>query len=428
MSGEFVPESLGGGNNFNVISEVSLMIGKFKALIVSVLLAVFCVSLHAQEMSDTLNIYFRKEKAQFDPYYKENGSRCEKFLQRLSKLQTTKGLMVVKLETVGTASPEGDTLFNRLVSEARQKSVYMYLKNHIDVPASIIVSKSMHEDWETLAREVEKDPYISEKSRVLDIILTGGGDRLEELLKVDYGRPYWYIYHEIFPRIRACRITFNMDLSGLVDEPVIGDPEDIHIPDDIFADLQVDTSLNITIQNPVPTGSLRVKMNAAAYLMGQFNAAVEYDIIPHLSVTIPVYYSGGFDYFKETIKFRGVVIQPEVRYWPWLKGGKNAGFYVGAHLGVGWYNFALNGDYRIQDHEGHRPAWGGGIGVGYALNFKKHPRWGMEFSLGAGVYDSKYDVFYNVDNGAYYRKGVHKAWVGIDNVSIAFTYDFNLKK
>lgn len=401
---------------------------KFKLLIVSALLICVCLSMHAQEMSDTLNIYFRIEKAQFDPYYKDNGGRCEAFLQRLSKLQATKGLNVVKLEVIGTASPEGNTIFNQLLSEARQKSVYRYLKNHINVPASIIVCKSVHEDWETLAREVEKDPYISEKSRVLDIIRYGEGNRLEELKKVDYGRLYRYIYHEIFPRIRACRVTFNMDMSGLVDEPVIEEPEEVRIPDDMFADLQVDTSLNITIQEPVPTASLRVKMNAAAYLMGQFNAAVEYDIIPHLSVTLPVYYSGGFDYFKETIKFRGVVVQPEVRYWPWLKDGKNAGFYVGAHLGVGWYNFAVDGEWRIQDHNGNRPSWGGGLGLGYALQFKKNPAWGMEFAVGGGVYDSLYDVFYNEPNGPYHRRAVHKVWWGVDNVSLSFTYRFDLGK
>ena len=392
------------------------------------MLVIVCVSMPAQEISDTLNVYFRKEKAQFDPYYKDNGARCEEFLQRLARLQATKGLLVVKLETVGTASPEGDTLFNRLVSEARQESVYKYLKNNIDVPASIIVKKSVSEDWETLALEVEKDPYISEKSRVLDIIRSRGGNRLEELLKVDYGRPYWYIYHEIFPRIRACRITFNMDLSGLVDDPVIEEPEEIHIPDDLFADLQIDTTLGITIQEPVPHGNIKVKTNAVGWGMGLMNVGVEIDVLPHLSVSVPFYYSGGYNYFKETIKFRGVVLQPQVRYYPWLQNGRNGGFYVDAHFGLGWYNFALNGDYRIQDHKGTSPAIGGGLGAGYVHCFKKNPRWGMEFGIGAGVYDVKYDVFYNEANGPYHEYGTHKTWFGIDNVSVSVFYRFDVRK
>ena len=101
---------------------------------------------------------------------------------------------------------------------------------------------------------------------------------------------------------------------------------------------------------------------------------------------------------------------------------------MGAHLGVGWYNFALGGEYRIQDHKGNRPAFGGGLALGYALDFKKAPRWGMEFSLGAGIYDVKYDIFYNEPNGAYAERGVHDTFIGIDNAAVSFTYKIPVKK
>jgi len=147
-----------------------------------------------------------------------------------------------------------------------------------------------------------------------------------------------------------------------------------------------------------------------------------------VSLAVPFYYSGGLNYFKHTIKFRGIVLQPEVRYYPWLQDGKNGGFYVGAHFGLGWYNFAMNSEWRIQDHKGTRPSWGGGLGLGYALQFRRNPNWGMEFCVGGGVYDSLYDVFYNEPNGPYHRKAVHKVWCGIDNVSLSFTYRFDLGK
>jgi hypothetical protein len=118
------------------------------------------------------------------------------------------------------------------------------------------------------------------------------------------------------------------------------------------------------------------------------------------------------------------VLQPEARYY--VKG--NEGFYLGAHLGLGWYNFALDGEFRIQDHRGRRPAFGGGLGLGYTLPFKKHPRWGMEFAVGAGIYDSKYDMFYNEENGPVYKTDIRKTWIGVDNASISFTYKFDVIK
>lgn len=395
---------------------------------VSILLMGSFVSAASQELSDTLLVYFQKEKAIFERDYRENGLRTDEFIGRIRSLQEIGAAYIVRLEMTGVASPEGDTLFNNIISNARRNAVYKYIKVKADIPDSLIYSYSTRDDWETLARAVEKDPKVSSKSRVLDIIRNGGDSRLDDLLEVEYGRPYWYIYHNIFPDIRACRVVLHYGFDVQLDEPVIEDEPEFDLSEDYFADIQIDTTLNVTIQEPVVFKRLALKTNAAGWAMGQINAAVEVDLIPHLSLSLPVYYSGGYNYFKETIKFRGIVVQPELRYYPWLKDYTNKGFYVGAHLGIGWYNFALNGDYRIQDHKGNRPAWGGGIGVGYAMNFKKHPRWGMEFTLGAGVYDVKYDMFHNVENGAYYKEGVHKTWVGVDNAAITFTYDFDLKK
>jgi hypothetical protein len=172
------------------------------------------------------------------------------------------------------------------------------------------------------------------------------------------------------------------------------------------------------------TPFLKLKTNTIGLGLGHANIAAEYAFAEHFSVALPFYYSGGFDYFKPTLKFRGIVLQPEVRYY--LKA--NEGFYVGAHLGLGWYNFALNGEFRIQDHRGRRPAFGGGLGIGYTLPFKKNPRWGVEFAIGAGVYDVKYDVFYNEPNGAYAEHGKHDTFFGVDNAAISFTYKFPIKK
>ena len=163
---------------------------------------------------------------------------------------------------------------------------------------------------------------------------------------------------------------------------------------------------------------VEVYLDGIGWGMGHANVAAEIDLAPHWSISVPFYYSGGLDYFTETIKFRGIVVQPEARYY--FKG--NDGWYLGVHAGAGWYNFALNGDYRIQDHNGNRPAWGGGLGFGYQLQFKKNPRWGMEFALGAGVYDAKYDTFYNEENGPIAQSGVRTLFIGVDNATVGVTY------
>ena len=52
----------------------------------------------------------------------------------------------------------------------------------------------------------------------------------------------------------------------------------------------------------------------------------------------------------------------------------------------------------------------------------------MEFSLGAGIYDAKYDKFYNEPNGPYVEQGIHKTFIGVDNAAVSLTYSFDFRK
>lgn len=406
------------------------MFGKFKYVLVSVLLTIFAAPAYSQVVEDTLCIYFHKESAIYNKSYKDNEARAEEFFRSFNALRSVSGATVLKVETCGVASPEGEAAFNEIISKARMAALARVIRSKTDFPDSLIRYSNRSSDWEALAKEVASDDKVTSKKEALDIIGNYEGDKIEKLLELEYGRVYWYIYHNIYPKIRAARIIYNIDLSSLVSEPEIEKDEDWEFEDDVFDSLQVDSTLGITLMQPSPETALRleVKTNALGWGFGMINVAAEIDLIPHLSINIPFYYSGGYDYFSSYIKFRGIVLQPEVRYYPWLKDEHNDGFFVGGHLGLGWYNYALNGDYRIQDSGGNRPAFGGGLSVGYKMRFRKRPSWGVEFALGAGVYNAKYDIFYNEENGPYYRKDVRKTWFGIDNAAVSFFYEFDIKR
>lgn len=413
-----------------VISQQVVVLSRFRYVLVSLMLTFFVAPAFSQVVGDTLRIYFHKESAIYNKTYKDNEARAEKFFQKFNALRSVSGAVVLKVETCGVASPEGQVAFNEIISKARMSALARIVRSKTDYPDSLIRFSNSSSDWGELAKEIAADDKVSSKQDVLDIINNYQGDKIKKLLSVDYGRPYWYIYHNIYPKVRAAKIIYSVDLSALVSEPEITDDEEWACDEYLFDSLQVDSTLGITIQHPSEETllSFEVKTNALGWGLGMVNFAAEVDIIPHLSVNVPFYYSGGYDYFSPYVKFRGVVLQPEVRYYPWLKDEKNDGFFVGGHLGLGWYNYALNGDYRIQDAGGNRPAFGGGLSLGYKLRFKKHPSWGVEFAIGAGVYNAKYDIFYNEENGPYYRKDVRKTWFGIDNAAVSFFYEFDIKR
>lgn len=161
-----------------------------------------------------------------------------------------------------------------------------------------------------------------------------------------------------------------------------------------------------------------VKTNLPAWACLWTNVGLEADMDPHWSADLSVYYSG-FDYFRRDTKFRTFTLMPEIRYWPRRD---NDGFFVGAHFGLCWYNVALRGDWRYQDHDGTTPAYGGGVTLGYRIPFR-NPRWKMELALGAGIYSLDYDLFENIPDGQLADRR-QRTFYGIDRVAVSLCYTF----
>ena len=380
----------------------------------------FCISAHAQECgnimyrqkSDTLTVYFPLNRYAFNPSYMNNQSNIEKFIE-LGDMKS----IVCRV----TSSPEGSLERNSYLSRKRAEAIAGYIHSNYDVADSQVKISVTDEAWDELEAliRVSDMPW---KGAVLQIFeeYHDSESRKNALRMYANGTVWEWMKANWFPSLRQTLIIVKtsekIELISKIEGPAI--------------DFQLELPQPAGIKHQ-PTPGVRpwspqmyIKTNILGWGMGHANIAAEVDFAPHWSVAIPFYYSGGFDYFKETLKFRGIVVQPEVRYYTRL----NEGFFIGAHAGLGWYNFALDGEYRIQDHRGRRPAIGGGLGIGYKVPFKKHPHWGMEFSVGAGIYDVKYDIFYNEPNGAYAEYGIHDTFIGVDNAAISFTYRFPLKK
>lgn len=384
--------------------------------------------LSAQHKSDTLRIYFRLGSAALDMNYRQNAERCEEFIRNVKEIQESyKNEKIVDVDFHASASPEGPFKLNERLAQKRMEAITTYLRKKLQLDSSVVSITSISENWNGLRSMIEKDPQVPGRDEALSIMTSGDDDEREkQLRKVNGGETWKYITKNFFPNLRVVRLLVHTQIR----HPYVEFDRPAPVTD---KPLHATTLQRLPVAPAVPAETqslqrLTIKTNALGWSIMGMNFGIEYDFAPHFSVAVPFYYSGGLDYFKETIKFRGIVLQPEVRWWPVLQGGKNGGFYVGAHLGLGWYNFALNGDWRIQDHKGNRPSWGGGIGLGYKLRFAKRPGWGMEFALGAGVYDSKYDMFYNEGNGPYFDKAIRKTWFGIDNAAVSFFYEFDLKR
>lgn len=169
-----------------------------------------------------------------------------------------------------------------------------------------------------------------------------------------------------------------------------------------------------TIEATRPQRYIAVKTNLAYHAALVNNLAVEMQFSKHLSVELPLIWSSSE--FNDKHALRAFAVQPEVRWWMSEAG---RGHFFGLHAHVAWFNVKWENN-RYQDVD--RPLLGGGLSYGYLLPLSAH--WGAEFTLGAGYANTKYDTYYNIDNGALFSTDDTKHYWGITRVGLSLVYRF----
>ena len=281
----------------------------------------------------------------------------------------------------------------------------------------------------------DKDSIIAALRTDSTLVRYGNGTTIDGRAKAierSRGTDAWQrLQRTIFPRMRLATAVFvtrritpapevgrfdtrrPLPLDTLpepIPEPVVEpEPEPVPEPVPVVEPLNPDTLQNIF-----------VKTNLVGWGLIMTNIAAEYQWSDRWSVTLPLYYSA-WNYFKSTRKYRTFVIQPEIRYW------FNEHVYAGVHLGLAYYNYAKNGEWRYQDHNGKTPALGGGISGGWRTALSKDRHWWLELTAGVGVYRLHYDVFHNYHNGLVVDER-HRTFFGVDNAAVTIAYRFDIKR
>ena len=384
---------------------------------------------HKKQIEKHYTLYFRLNQSYIDYGYKDNGATIKKMVDDINSTLQIQGALPEKLYIVAASSPEGSEAVNtRLALKRGQQAKKLLVKLFPQYKKENIQVQSIINNWDGVIQLIEGDSQIQYKKELLAILKDR---KLSNNQKDSALRRMPEAFAQIRNNLMENRRTASIVISVVLEAPEREGHKVAQAPATDFAvqiqkpaavpqiiDYREPAAVPAPAPAPAHNYNLRLKTNTIGWALGHLNIAAEIDLAEHWSVALPFYYSGGFNYFKETVKFRGIVVQPEARYY--FKG--NEGFYMGAHLGLGWFNYALDGEYRIQDYKGRRPAMGGGLGFGYSRSFKKNTNWGIEFALGAGAYDVKYDKFYNEPNGYYAEVGTHTTFVGIDNASVSLTY------
>lgn len=403
--------------------------------IILLLFAAILPSLHAQSWQDSLVVYFNQGKSAYDGALRGNEARMTQFIEHIKDVQKRTGHSIVGVRFHSNTSPEGTLRINERLGKQRAQSVVNRLLKDVTFPDSIVKVDPKSSQWDDLHAYMHEHKDIKYWDELHKIILdtTLSDSQKEKLVRHLKGGVVWrYLLDKVFPDMRNAVVYVVVDVEPLPTPDVMErhemeekhDSADVVIPEPLPV-VKTDTVEVDTIPEVIeylPGDKLILKTNTIGWAMMISNIGVEYQHHSGLAFHLPVYFSA-MNYFTRTIKMRTFAIEPEVRYYiPQLEG-----FFAGVHFGLAWYNVAFDGLWRYQDHGRNTPAIGGGVNVGYKMPLGKSKRWGLEFSLGAGVYKLHYDKFINEQNGKY-AYDEKRTFFGIDNAAVSFTYTFDLNQ
>jgi len=319
----------------------------------------------------------------------------------------------------GSASPEGPEAHNVWLGKTRAKRLYDYLKAHTALPDSLIRIENLMEDWRTPLNLILQHDFPN-KQQVLDIWTnkSSNSKRKREIMAIDNGITWEYLIDKPFRPARNARMVI---VCAATDSIVTYRPSCTVIPaaETLMpvnvAPIEAPSTLGPVI--PAYRGQfVALKTNLAALGLLVANLGAEFSFGHGFSLDLPFYYSP----YDITSKFRVRVLgtQPELRYWL-NRNWPGAGHFFGLNGTVAGFDISFPSTHRFQDPE--HALLGVGLSYGYALNFGRGKHWGLEFNIGVGYMNYRFDTFDNVYNGKLLRTRQKDYW-GITRVGVSLTY------
>lgn len=316
----------------------------------------------------------------------------------------------------GSASPEGPEKHNEWLGKTRAKRLYDHLKLNTTLPDSMIRVENLMEDWRTPLRLIEKDEFEN-KDLVMDIWASEPDNvaRKKKIMAIDNGVTWEYLIDKPFRPARNARMVIvatALDTVSLY--PGFERKLSLQAPIP-----KIESLVFPEVYIPKYRGQfVALKTNLAALGLLVANLGVEFSFGNGFSLDLPFYYSP----YDITDRFRVRILgtQPELRYW-WNHNFPGSGSFIGLNGTVAGFDISFpDNTRRYQDPE--RALWGVGISYGYALNFGKNKKWGLEFNIGAGYMNYKFDTFKNEYNGRLLKTSPTRHYFGITRVGINLTY------
>lgn len=396
-------------------------------------MSVLPVSQHvqAQEVRDSVRIYFRQGRSELDMSVRNNRAALGRIADSLSTSYADSVYILRKILVEGGASPEGSIPLNRKLSEKRAETLFGYLSQYGELPDSLTTFRFIGRDWAGLLRLAEADEDLPYREQTLDFLRqvaekSQSGERAEDnyigkLTRLAHGKPYRYMYRQIFPDLRASRLHLWYRK--------VWNPLKTPVPAPFI------TPLPLAMPERAEVPYTPVPPQKPFYMAVKTNLLYDAALIPNIGVEF--YLKDGWSigagwmygwWKKDRIHWYWRAYGGDVTVRKWL--GKKAeekpltGHHIGVYGQVLTYDFETGGRGYMGGEPGgslfDRANFVGGIEYGYALPVAR--RLNLDFSIGIGYMGGKYHEYVPMDDCYVWQATKQRHYFGPTRLEVSLVW------
>lgn len=348
---------------------------------------------------DSVRVYFKGGESFYDPNFGNNKAVLSAYIDRIRKLNCEGLLDNIVVE--GYVSPDGSVSINERLAVQRSDILADIIVREAGVDRSKIKTVPVGINWDELRRLIESRQDVPSRQALLDIIdntpvwvynergkIVDG--RKKRLMDLRGGRPYRWLYANLFPEMRnAVAISLNNKKMPVpVVESELADSVKVieGIPIDTIChtvEEEIITSTDVKVIEYEPLHALALKTNLLYYAALLPNLELEWYVNDKWSVGLEGDFAWWGKYSKDR-SYRLAIVSPEVRY-RFLRGPLRRGMFVGATVGYGWYDFLKNSSGYL----------GGGVmsGITCGYQWPVSRNLSLEALLGVGYVYTKFKEY-----------------------------------
>lgn len=405
-------------------------------LFLSLVLLLTALPMNGRTVADSLALVFRQSKTALDTAYRDNGEAIRDMRQRLERAAATPGLQLKGIKVVGAASPEGSVAFNEWLSRQRADRIFSFVDTFYPLPDSLASFSFLGRDWQGLRKLVDADAQVPDRNETLSLLdeiiktyhtgETENHGNLAKLKELAGGKPYKYLYANLFPSLRESKILLMYEQDSL--QP-------------FSSNFRQNLETAMTIQHPVLMLPVLVpipieEQPCRPFYMGiKTNLIYDAAAIPSLGVE---FYLGKNFSLTANWNYAWWSHNTRHRFWRvyggdiagrWWFGNKAlekplAGHHIGVYAQVFTYDFEFGGSGRMggMPHKDifHQPHIGGGVEYGYSLPIAR--RLNLDFSIGAGYFGGKVRHYEPSSTGYIWLKTTRRNWVGPTKAEVSLVW------